>query len=330
MSDGVSRGLTRKAFLQSAVAFATLAMSGVRVRAAEKAPETGTRLVLLGTGGGPILRKLRSQPSNLLIVDGAPYLIDLGYGCLRQLAFKGIRPVDVVGAFITHHHLDHNADIASLVAFDWLQQRKAALPILGPFGTEQMVKAALDYHANTRRIFSAEAASIWGNTDFVQPKDILKEGEVYKDSHVTVRAVFNTHFAKFYPGEDRSVSYRFDTKDRSIVFTGDTGYSDAVIALAKGADILVTEIVDPIAIMKPFSAMKLTPEAMKQREDHMLREHLPPEDVGRMAAKAKVKKLVLTHFAPGLDSETDMRGYTDGIAKYYKGPVIVGQDLLEI
>ena len=76
-----------------------------------------TRLILLGTGAGPIPRKERAQPSNLLIVGGRPYLIDAGNGVARQMAFAGYAPSDVRTAFITHHHMDHNADMGALIAY---------------------------------------------------------------------------------------------------------------------------------------------------------------------------------------------------------------------
>src|SRR5262245_65442676 len=65
-----------------------------------------------------------------------------------------------------------------------------------------------------------------------------------QDANIKLLAVENTHFA-FHKGaaagKHKSYSYRFESPDRVIVFTGDTGPSDAVTELAKNADLLVTE-----------------------------------------------------------------------------------------
>ena len=126
-------------------------------------------------------------------------------------------------------------------------------------------------------------------------------GEIYADDRLRVRKL-ETQFSKFYPGEDRSIAFRFDTRDRSIVCAGDVDDSDALIALAKDADILVSGTSNP----------------------HL---HFPSEDIGRMAARAKVRMLLLTL---GPAAGAGARGYIHGIAKHYKGPVIIGRDRLEI
>jgi glyoxylase-like metal-dependent hydrolase (beta-lactamase superfamily II) len=109
-----------------------------------------TRLILLGTGGGPLTRTLRSEPANLLIVGGKRYLIDAGDGLIRQLTLAGVQPVQVFAVFITHEHLDHNADLGTLISYNWVQGRKAPLPIYGS-GVKQLVGAALDYLSTAER-----------------------------------------------------------------------------------------------------------------------------------------------------------------------------------
>jgi len=73
---------------------------------------------------------------------------------------------------------------------------------------------------------------------------------VFQDSNLKVTAVENTHF-HFPPGSPgygkyKSCAYRFDAADRSAVFTGDTGPSDAIAELARGADLLVSEATNPV------------------------------------------------------------------------------------
>jgi ribonuclease BN (tRNA processing enzyme) len=293
--------------------------------------ETGTRLILLGTAGGPIIRKFRSEPSNLLVVDGRPYMIDCGAGCLRQLAWAGYKSSDLAAVFITHHHLDHDADLANIIAFDWIQGRKAKLPIYGPYGTKQMTAGALEYFAVPERVFGKEAKFSIPASQFVDPHDIKGPGVIYTDDKIKVTAAENTHYNTFDAGPDKSYSYRFDTATRSIVFSGDTGPSDALIALAKDADVLVSEVIDAeLTISQAPGNHQFSDADAKKLADHMRFEHLAPEEVGKIAARANVKMVVLTHIAPSDGSVPDAAHYTAGVKRFYNGPVVAGQDLLEI
>jgi ribonuclease BN (tRNA processing enzyme) len=296
-----------------------------------------TRLILLGTAGGPIPRALRSQPASLLVVDGKPYLIDAGNGVSRQLIWAGFEPADVRDIFITHHHTDHNADLGALISFDWIEdnQRNAdsapPVQIYGPPATAFLVRTALDYLSVSERIFSSETPMVPARGRF-EAHDIDHDGLVYTDDRVRVTAVENTHFhippSSAAYGKDKSYSYRFDTPNRSFFFTGDTGPSEAVTKLAEGVDVLVTEIEDIDSMMKSF-----TGKMPKARADafryHLEQEHMTPEAVGKMAAEAHVKAVVLTHYTPDDDHEKDASNFTKGVRKYYSGPVIAGRDLLE-
>ncbi|HKR88588.1 MAG TPA: MBL fold metallo-hydrolase [Phenylobacterium sp.] len=306
---------------------------GVGAAEAADAPSgAGTRLILLGTAGGPIIRAFRSEPANLLVVDGEPYLIDAGYGCLRQMVTAGFDPERLAAVFITHHHLDHDADLADVISYNWVSRRTRKLPIIGPYGTEAMTKAAFDYLSVGERVFDASVPNN-GPSSFVVSKDITGEGEIYKDERVRVTAAENTHYRLLKPGPDKSYAYRFDTAERSVVFTGDTGESGAIVRLAKQADILVSEVIDARAIMEELHLRNPTmPETMrKSLSEFMEKAHLPAEALGKMAAAADVKMVVLTHIVPGgADSTFDAHPLIAAVKRYYNGPVIAGRDLLEI
>jgi Beta-lactamase superfamily domain len=145
----------------------------------------------------------------------------------------------------------------------------------------------------------------------------LAAGIIYEDANIKVTAIENTHF-RFQPGTPpygkyKSFSYRFDTLGRSFVFTGDTGWSDAVIDLAKGADVLVTEVTDTddvIGLMKRNGAWQAKSESEQEGWlRHMHEEHVTPEEVGRLAAQAGVKTVVMTHLSPSSDPNDDFARY---------------------
>jgi ribonuclease BN (tRNA processing enzyme) len=314
-----------------------LAQQGSAAPAAqEPAP---TRLILLGTGAGPIPRKDRSQPANLLIVGGRPYLIDAGNGVSRQLAHVGLVPADVRTIFITHHHIDHNADIGALMSFTWIEDNKrndkSALPVrfYGPASTAELVKAAQSFLGVSERIFRAGVPMAPSLGRF-EGHDITVDGVFYRDDRLVVTAAENSHYhgasGTNASPQDKSYSYRFDTPGRSIVFCGDTGPSESLAKLAAGADVLVCEVNDLEASMKEFAATtKLPPPALKAVRMHMEKQHITPEQIGMLAQQAGVKSVVLTHFSPGLDGETDASRYTAGVRKHFSGAVIAGRDLLE-
>jgi ribonuclease BN (tRNA processing enzyme) len=299
-----------------------------------------TRLVLLGTGAGPVPRKDRAQPANLLVVGGRPYLVDAGNGVARQLAHAGYATADVRNIFITHHHIDHNADIGALMSFTWIEDNKRNRPdtppvrFHGPPATAELVAAAQSFLAVSERIFRS-GVPMRPSAQRFEGHDFSADGEVFRDDRVVVSAAENTHYhhAPGSPssGKDKSYSLRFDTPGRSIVFSGDTGPSEALERLAADADVLVCEVLDLDATMKEVqTSMTLPPAMVPAVRRHMAEQHLTPEQVGLLAQKARVKMVVLTHFSPGLDGETDTSRYVDEVRRHFKGPVIAGRDLLEL
>lgn len=299
-------------------------------------PAAGERLVLLGTGGGPIARIGRSQPANLLQAGGKTYVIDMGDGTPRQLVRAGLKLNQVDAVFLTHLHFDHTAGTMGFLALDWQDRRKQPVVFRGPPGTRQFVERTLAALASGEAIFRGQITDLSPMSSVFRAEDweVTEPREVYRDGAVTVRAVENSHYGTMHlpatdHGLDRSYSYRFDTPTRSIVFTGDTGPSAAVEKLAQGADILVSEIIDIDAIIAGLKRRQAATGVDQQPLiDHMVQEHLTPENVGRMAANAGVGKVVLTHFAtpPGIET-MDRDALLASIRKHYSGPVEFGEDL---
>lgn len=295
--------------------------------------------ITLGTGGGPLIRRERSEPANALVVGDAVYLFDVGSGVERQMVGAHLPMAKVRAIFISHHHIDHDADLGQVMASRWMFNQYTPMPVIGPPGTEAMV----DHLSEAMR--AVELAPIGAGDkgkkpirQTVAPKDIALDmdtpTEIYKDDNIRVLAVTNTHY-HFAPGSTqarkaRSYSFRVETKGRTFVYTGDTGPSRHVEQLAQGADVLISEVIDLPAIR---ATLLQAPPSILPRDRlssmirHMEEDHLTPVEIGKLAAAAKVKSVVLTHLAPGSDGETDLSGYTNGIAPTYDGPVTVAKDL---
>jgi ribonuclease BN (tRNA processing enzyme) len=203
------------------------------------APKAGTRLITLGTAGGPVPRAKRAQSSNLLIVNGTPYLIDAGDGTARRLAKLKFNLRSLGTIFITHGHNDHTGGLPHLLSVQWGAQRSQPINVYGPPGTQGMIKAAIAYLNYDAEIRISDGSRTTPIEKVFFGHDV-GTGQVYQDANITVTAVENTHF--HFPagspayGKYKSYSYRFKTPDRVIVFTGDTGESNALTELAKDAD----------------------------------------------------------------------------------------------
>lgn len=278
-------------------------------------PSPAPRLILLGTSGGPGGRVDRSGIASMLEIDGRRYLIDAGGGVSRQLAMAGIAERDVPVVFLTHLHDDHYAGLLSLASFAYSTRGKA-MSLIGPKGTAQLAMALGDVMAISARIRGAEGGAMRPVTTFLSARDV-QAGPIFKDDAVTVTAITNTHYElvdKAAAPDAQSLSYRFTFGGKSVVFTGDTGPSPQLAMFAKGADVLVAEMVTPAdrAAVPP------------QVQQHMDLEHLSPAQVGDLARQAGVAKLVLSHV--GKVSEQDLAE----VRAHYSGPVVLGQDLQTI
>jgi ribonuclease BN (tRNA processing enzyme) len=146
-------------------------------------------------------------------------------------------------------------------------------------------------------------------------------GAVMRNADVKVTAARVAH-----PPITHAYAYRFDAADRSIVISGDTTYTPELIALAKGADVLVSEAMHLGGLE---SLLKRVPNAATLRE-HLLASHIVTEDLGRLAAQAGVKTLVLSHLVPGDDPSVTDAMWEEGVRKHYGGRIVVGRDLMEI
>jgi ribonuclease BN (tRNA processing enzyme) len=294
--------------------------------------QKGVQILLLGTQGGPRLQKQRSEPATLLIVDGRPYLIDCGIGTMRRMLDAGVSSQTIDTIFLTHLHPDHALGLVDVLANDFLNVdfgvpgTPQEFHIYGPPETSALVTAAYDYIKIPYGIFAAEPL---GSSTLVNPFQahvIDHDGVVFHDDEIRVSAAENSHYQLLRPeyhATMQSFSYRFDTPYGSIVFTGDTGPSAAVEVLAKGADVLISEIAD-------LDADKNTgrwPVAASGNADimaeHMQKEHLRFKAVGDLATKAQVKALILYHFVGGEDGSR----FAAGVKQYYAGPVFAGEDL---
>jgi len=307
----------RRGFLAGVGALALLPFSSLGQQ-----QEKRTRLILLGTKGGPRVSpaQLPKNPSNLILINGVPYVVDCGYGVSAQLVTFGQPLNRLRHIFITHHHSDHNLELGPLLYNGWATGLNQRVDVYGPPGTARMREAFFEYMKFDIDTRMADE----GRPDLrllVAAHDFDKPGLVMQNDDVKVTCARVRH-----PPITDAFAYRFDARDRSIVISGDTAYAPELAEFARGADVLVHEIMHLGGLE---ALLKRVPNAATLRE-HLLASHTLPEDVGRVAAAAGVKTLVLSHFVPGDDPSITDEMWAEGVRKHYGGRIVVGKDLMEI
>jgi ribonuclease BN (tRNA processing enzyme) len=297
--------MTRRTFLHSAAALCALPF---------QAAPTRSRLILLGTAGGPTPKKTRSGPSQVIVVGDRGYVIDCGDGVARQMALAGVLNT-LRHVFITHHHSDHDADYGNLLLLAWGANLKTRVDTWGPPPLERMTKLFFQMNEEDLKVRVKDEGKP-PLPPLVHAHEIRRGGEVMRDDLVTVTSALVEH-----PLVPVAFAYRFDCPDRSIVISGDTRRSESVVRLARGADVLVHEaLYVPAAPGAPGSALRR----------HIMESHTAVEDAGRVATEAGVKTLVLSHLVPAEEPPISDDQWLAAARSQFAGRIIVGHDLLEL
>jgi ribonuclease BN (tRNA processing enzyme) len=268
---------------------------------------------LLGTGG-PISDDARASSGSVVWINGkSRLLIDAGGGTYLRFGQSGARLEDLRFIGISHFHTDHSADLPALLKGAYFVSSNTKITLAGPAGSEYFPSMTAFYNS----MFGPEAgafkylAGLRTGSDglgvAVTPVDIDNRSpqpvDVYKDDDVKITAFGIPH------GDVPTLAFRIEGKDGTIVISADqNGHRDGFAEFAKGADILVM----PAAIDDDVDEVSMSL-------------HATPTTVGKLAAEANPKMLVLNHFMG--KSLMDKNTNVETIKKAYNGPVHAGRDL---
>lgn len=219
------------------------------------------RLTVVGCSGsapGP-----RSAASCYLVEhEGFRLLLDLGNGAFGAL--QGIASPDSIDAvFLSHLHADHCLDVAPFVVWHRYsgQATRKHVPLYAPVAAERRLALAYD----------ADGEGVTDVFDFVP----VGPGS-FALGPFEVALARTAHPIECY-------AIRLTAGGRSLVYTGDTGPSEAVVELARGADVLLAEAAHPPGPDLPKGL------------------HLTGREAGEHAAAAGVGRLLLTHIPAWVD-----------------------------
>lgn len=306
----------RRIFLAGSMALLRVLSRAVRadVQAAR------TKLILLGTGGGPRPRKASSASAQVIVRNDAAYVIDCGNGVARQLVFAGVPLASLRHIFVTHQHSDHNADYGNLMWLAWTAGLRTRVDTWGPPPLAKMTRLFFELNAYDIHTRIADERRV-PLEPLIHVHELRRGGLVMRDDQMTVHATLVDH-----PPVVPAFAYRFDAADRSIVISGDTARSDNLVKLAEGADVLVHSAVYLPAVDRLVARV---PNAATLKRS-ILAGQTSAEDAGRVAELAGVKLLVLSHLIPADDPEVTAQMWIDAARVHFRGTVVVGRDLLEV
>ncbi len=307
---------SRRAFLTGTAA---LAAAFSRPSRTQSQPAR-TRLILLGTGGGPRPRKASSASAQVVIRNNAAYVIDCGNGVARQLVFADVPLPTLRHVFVTHHHADHNADYGNLIWLAWTAGLRTRVDTWGPAPLAKMTSLFFEMNETDINARIADEGRV-PLAPLVHVHELREGGLVMRDGQVTVTATLVHH-----PPMVPAFAYRFDAADRAIVISGDTTRSDNLVKLAQGADLLVHSAVYLPAVDRLVARV---PNATALKRS-IIAGQTSAEDAGRVAQAAGVKTLVLSHLIPADDPEVTEHMWAEAARTHFRGSVIVAKDLLEV
>lgn len=277
-------------------------------------------IILLGTKGGPAIRKGGAMPSSsLLRLNGKNILIDCGIGVSRSAVEAGVSLLEIDAIFITHLHSDHIMELGPLIYTAWTTGLNRPLPVYGPEGTG-------DYWQNFLRAMAFDHAIRLEDEGRPEIADMIRietitEGFETEFEGITIRALRVDH-----PPVTECYALRFEHGGASVVFSADTCYFPPLGQFAAGADVLVHEAMLTAGVDKLVAR---TASAGRLRE-HLLASHTPASDVGRIASAGMVGQLVLNHLVPADDPDFGEADWRAEVSKNWNGATIVGQDGLRI
>lgn len=271
-----------------------------------------TEVILLGTGT-PYPDPNASGPATAVKVGDRVFLFDAGAGVMRKVRAAGLPISGPEAVFFTHLHSDHTLGYPDLILTSWVMRRTKPMQVYGPHGLKRMTRHLL-------LAFSEDIAIRTKGLERETPGgyrvDVheIGAGVVYDRDGVRVTAIRVPHGSW-----KEAFGYRIETPDRSIVISGDTSPSEALMKAAKDVDVLIHEVyITKYATVENRPGGEFWPEYMRKF-------HTSEFELGALAARAKPKLLLLTHTMRfgGTDEEL-----VSGIRKGgFEGQIIIGSDL---
>ncbi|MGE6785337.1 MBL fold metallo-hydrolase [Ensifer adhaerens] len=279
-----------------------------------------SRLVLLGSKGGPAIRPGGPWPtSSLLEIGGRSIVVDCGLGVTRGVTDAGLplKALDLI--VITHLHSDHVLELGPLIHTAWTAGLAHPVRVFGPAGTHAYWRGFLQSMAFDIDIRIVDE----GRPDLRALVEVVEysEGEIFSQDGLTLSALRVDH-----PPVTDCFALRFDHAEGSVVFSADTAYFPPLADFARGADILVHEAM----LAEGVDRLVARTGNGARLKEHLLASHTFAEQAGALAATAGVGRLVLHHLIPADDHEISEEHWIAATRKSWTGALTIAADGLVV
>ncbi len=291
----------------------------------------GLKVFFCGTGS-PLPSTARAQTCTAVFVADRFFLVDAGTGSYETVAAAGIPGERLAGIFLTHYHSDHIGDLSEANVNSWVTGRDAPLDVFGPSGADGSLGAVID---GVNAAFATDDGyrTAHHGKGVAPPRTAGMNARPFDLGDQDARVVYDrdgltvTSFTVEHEPVDPAVGYRFDYKGRSVVVSGDTAYSENLIEVARGADLLIHEAQANHMVAKMGEAVAAAGNA---RVAKILADipdyHTSPEEAARAANQAGVEHLILNHLTPAPDNAVARRIFMRGVSKIRKKNVRIAED----
>ncbi|MCH2095346.1 MAG: MBL fold metallo-hydrolase [Rhodobacteraceae bacterium] len=277
-------------------------------------------ITLLGTKGGPAIRQEGALPTaSLMHFADQTVLIDCAIGATRSVVDSGTGLLDLDAIYITHLHSDHVLELGPLLYTAWTTGLGRPITVYGPEGIEEYWQgflSAMSYDYAIRRADEGRPSL----------KDLVRvvtygAGPLEDLGPLRVSALRVEH-----PPVTECYALKFEAQDKRVVFSSDTCYFPPLADFAHQADVLIHEAMLTAGVDR---LIERTPGAKRLRE-HLMASHTAADEVGQIAATARVKHLVLNHLIPADDPDFGDADWQQEVAKTWNGRMTVGHDTMTI
>jgi ribonuclease BN (tRNA processing enzyme) len=292
---------------------AVVSASAARPAAASVARADSTVVILLGTGN-PFPDPTEAGPATAIVVGSRVFLFDAGEGVMRRMRAAELPIGGPTALFITHLHTDHTLGYPDVIFTTWGPgRRKTPLEVYGPHGLQAMTNYIITAWKEDIDVRTNGLAEATPNGYAVHVHEIAP-GVVYDSAGVKITAIPVLHGSW-----KEAYGYRVDTPDRSIVLSGDTRPSAALEQAARDVDVLIHEVYREADNLIGAPTPADGPVAYRRAF------HTSDVELGRLAAAAKPKMLVLYHHAIQADGGEKIVARIR--AAGYQGRILFGKDL---
>jgi ribonuclease Z len=273
--------------------------------------------------GSPLPSRDRAAACTVVIADGKLFVFDMGEGSGETLTLMGLPLDKIQGVWLTHLHSDHFEGLGPFTLQRWAgTSAKMPLPVFGPEGVNEItdgLNAAYRIDSTYRIAHHGEA--VVPPSGFGMKGAAIQPGVAYNGGGVRITA-----FAVDHEPISPAFGYRLDWQGKSVTITGDTAYTPALAAAAKGSDLLVSELLSPRMVKILENSARKSGNANRAKIFSDIQNyHISPEQAADVAKKAGVGMLAFTHIVPSVPKPMEF-ALTGEAASHFAGPIKVMQD----